>query len=132
MPEWAAVKLAGLFVWRPALARKASIFVSRIDQEPSLRSQPIADDAGALFAVVRPVLREAVIGDFIGIDAEGITDQLRCVISVVIVDCLFKKVTHRKPSHSYLDRHSKKCSVRSLVESEIFFLVLSILRVPFD
>ena len=71
-----------------------------------LRSaQPLADDAGALLAIGRPGLREAVIGDVVGFDAKGVLDLGGAVV-VVTADGLFEEVghggTHYEPEGSRL------------------------------
>jgi hypothetical protein len=51
--------------------------------------QPFADNASALLAIIRPGLREAIIGDVIALDAERILDDLSGLIAIVAVDRLF-------------------------------------------
>ena len=50
--------------------------VTRSRQEACLGLQPFTDDASALLTVVRPGFREAVIGNFIALDAERVADPL--------------------------------------------------------
>ena len=49
--------------------------------------QPVADDAGALFAIGRPGFREAMVGVVVGFDTEGVLDDLGGELAVVGADC---------------------------------------------
>jgi len=56
--------------------------------------QPIADDAGALLAILGPGLREAVIGHVVRFDAERALDDLGGAVAVAAADFLLEKVGH--------------------------------------
>jgi hypothetical protein len=49
---------------------------------PRLGLQPLADVPGALITIGRPFLREAVVDDIVGLDAEGVLDDLGGVVGV--------------------------------------------------
>jgi hypothetical protein len=61
------------------------------------RSAAFADDSGALLAIGRPVLREAVVGDVVGFDVERVLDDLGGTVGVVPVDGLHEEVGHGVP-----------------------------------
>jgi hypothetical protein len=60
----------------------------------SARSQS-ANNACSLFVILGPGFREAVVGDFVALYAEGVLDYPRSEIAVVAVDCSFEKVAIR-------------------------------------
>ncbi len=55
-----------------------------------LGPQPLTDDAGALLAISRPVLREAIPSHIIGFDTEGFLYDLGGAIAIVGADGLFE------------------------------------------
>src|SRR5215467_2092787 len=58
------------------------------------RSQPIADDPRALFTILRPCFREAIVRHIVTLDTQRILNELCGTIATVGVDCLFEKVGH--------------------------------------
>jgi hypothetical protein len=60
-------------------------------QEAHFGSQPIANNACSLFVIVWPGFREAVVGDFVALYAQGFLNEPGGMIGVVAVDCLFEK-----------------------------------------
>ena len=62
------------------------------DQIARLGLQPVADDAGALLAISRPLLREAVVGHVVILDAERVPDNLGGPVAVIAVDRLLALV----------------------------------------
>ena len=65
-----------------------------LGQRLRLSLQPTADDASAHLAIGRPVLREGVVQDVVGFDAERVLDDLRGLVTVIAVDSSLKKVRH--------------------------------------
>ena len=52
--------------------------------------EPLTDDAGALLAFSRQILREAIPSDIVGFGAEGLLYDLGGAIAVVGADGLFE------------------------------------------
>ena len=63
-----------------------------------LSLQPTADDASAHLAIGRPILRETMVHNVVGFDAECVLDDLGGAIAVVAVDGLLE----RRPRRSAL------------------------------
>ena len=59
-------------------------------QKAYLGLQPPPNDAGALLAISRPVLREAIPSDIVGFDTEGLLYDLGGTIAIVGADGLFE------------------------------------------
>jgi hypothetical protein len=68
----------------------SALFVWILSQEPCFIRQPIANDPGALIAIIRPMLREGMVCDFIGLDAECLSDHGCGMVAIVIVYSLLK------------------------------------------
>jgi hypothetical protein len=67
-------------------------------------SAAIHDDAGALFAIGWPGLREYVVGDVVGFDAERVLDDLGGVVTVVVLIAFVQPTTETICDESGLDR----------------------------
>ena len=70
------------------------IGVSPSGQIPRFRLQPFTNDAGALLAIGRPALRQAIVRDVIALDAERLLDDLGGAIAVIAFDGLFEQIGH--------------------------------------
>src|SRR6516162_3155712 len=86
-----AVSLTGVSR-RSARTRAAGSGGSPLGQRFRLSLQPTADDASAHLAIGRPVLREGIVQDIVGFDAERVLDDLGSLVAVVAADGLLKKV----------------------------------------
>jgi hypothetical protein len=65
---------------------------SVICQARYLASVPVANDAGAHLAILRPGLWEAVVDDVVGFDAKRVLDDLGGAIGVVAGDGWRRKI----------------------------------------
>jgi hypothetical protein len=65
---------------------------------------PLANDGGALVAVGRPILREAVVDYVVALNAERVLDDLCGLIAVVGADRLFEQVHNATPSLTIIAR----------------------------
>jgi hypothetical protein len=63
-------------------------------KKPRLSLQPFADNPSALLARAGPRFREAVIGNFIALDAEGALNEPGGMIGVIGVDRLLQQIGH--------------------------------------
>src|SRR5271170_4248625 len=71
-----------------------------LGQKARLGLQPFTDDAGSPIAIRRPVLREAIVDDFIGLYAERLLKYSGGLFAVIALDRLFEQITHRRHSSS--------------------------------
>jgi hypothetical protein len=62
--------------------------------KPSFGSQPIANNACSLLVILRPSFREAVIGNFVALDAERGLNEPGGMIGVVGIDRLLQQIGH--------------------------------------
>jgi hypothetical protein len=68
----------------------------------SRTTQPIADDASALLAILRPGVREAIVRHLVALDTKRALDDLGGAVGVVGADCAFEKVGHARAEVRFL------------------------------
>jgi hypothetical protein len=61
---------------------------------PRFSPQPIANDASALLAIIRPGFREAIVRYLVALDTKRALDDLGGSTGVVGVDCSFENIGH--------------------------------------